>query len=451
MSQVIAAAAVLASASAHAGKIVTESSKDGRQNIETLEFNEKGQLRVTSNGLDSMGMIARDNRLYFFGELKGKPVAVDMLAAVKKLNDQGMKRPESDPAVEEIADIKPVGRKQTVAGIEGEVHAVTWVLTAKKRTEEIVLTRDPRLAAVIKGLSLDPGLMSQKPRKAELKEQVHALGAFLLKSTTSVVTSADFSPTPDERFALKAKPGDDMDTIMEIVMSAAFGAMGAAVGAVADATGKAMSEAVVKPEAETPPGPLEPTLEEANRKLLEISPAFGLQLQAPPIADYAAKGWSAINVGGVSMFTPPGWKLDEQNTQGESSASAGLVAPGNDMYIELRFFRDAPRRDGIAFEEARDGYASAKERRDRGIMLGYAPLSVDGSFGHIEIMNSGGVEKNPDGSLAHRMNRFQGAKRVGENILKADFTATFAQADQAKFGPTVLNIIRSIQFKNIKE
>jgi hypothetical protein len=66
--------------------------------------------------------------------------------------------------------------------------------------------------------------MSQKPRKAELKEQVHALGAFLLKSQNSVVTSADFSPTPDARFALKAKPGDDVDTIMEIVMSAAFGA-----------------------------------------------------------------------------------------------------------------------------------------------------------------------------------------------------------------------------------
>ncbi len=236
---------------------------------------------------------------------------------------------------------------------------------------------------------------------------------------------------------------------MEIVMSAALAPIGAAMDAVADATGKALSGATAKPEAEAPAAPLEPTLEEANSKLLAISPPFGLQLNASPIADYAAKGWSSINVGGVSMFTPPGWKLDEQNTQGDSSASAGLVAPGNDMYIELRFFRDSPRRDGIAFEEASDNYASAKERRDRGVMLGYAPLSVDGSFGHIEIMNSGGVVKNPDGTLAHRMNRFQGTKRVGEDILKAEFTATFAQADQEKFGPTVLDIIRSIQFKNV--
>jgi len=247
VSRVIAAAALLASAPGHAGKIVTESDKDGRKNIETLEFNEKGQARVTSNGLDSLGMIARDKRLYFFGELKGKPKVVDMLAALKKLQDKGMKRPESDPAVEEIADIKPTGRKETIAGIEGEAHVVTWALAGKKRTEEIVLTRDPRLAGVIKGLSLDPGLMSRKPRKAELKEQVHALGAFLLKSQNSVVTSADFSPTPDARFALKAKPGDDVDTIMEIVMSAAFGAMGAAAGGPDGSKPKAAKEAGGKP------------------------------------------------------------------------------------------------------------------------------------------------------------------------------------------------------------
>jgi len=38
--------------------------------------------------------------LFFFGELKAKPKVVDLLAAVKKLKDKGMKRPESDPSVE---------------------------------------------------------------------------------------------------------------------------------------------------------------------------------------------------------------------------------------------------------------------------------------------------------------------------------------------------------------
>ncbi len=191
---------------------------------------------------------------------------------------------------------------------------------------------------------------------------------------------------------------------------------------------------------------LEPTIEEAQGKLLAISAPYGLQLTAPPVADYAAQGWSAITVGEISMFVPPGWTVVEQDHG--ASPEIGLAAPGNDGYIELRFIRDALRRPGIALEEAGSNYASAKERAEKGIVLGYAPLIVDGAVGHIEIMNSGGVEKNADGSLAHRMNRYQGAKRVGEELFSAEFRARFDQSGQDKFGPIILNIIRSIQFKN---
>lgn len=192
---------------------------------------------------------------------------------------------------------------------------------------------------------------------------------------------------------------------------------------------------------------LEPTLAEGNRKLLAISPPFGLQLAAPPMTDYAAQGWEAINVGAISMFAPPGWTVVEQDNG--AIPMVGLVSPGNDQYVELRFVRDALRRPGIALEDASDKYASAKERGAKGIVLGYAPLSVDGAFGHIEIMNAGGVEKNPDGSLAHRTNSYRGAKRVGEDIFNAEFRATFDQANQDKLGPTALNMIRSIQFRNV--
>ena len=222
MSATLAAAALLACAPVHAGKIVSESNERGMKHSEVLEFNDKGQVRVTGGGLDSLGLIVRDKRLYFFGEPKGKPKVVDVLAAMKKAQAKGRKRPETDPAVEEIAEIKPTGRKQTIAGIEGEAHTVAWVIAGKKRSEEVVLTRDPRLAPMIQGLSLDPGFLSQKPKKAELKEQVLALGAFLLKSPTSVVVSADFGPTPDERFTLKAKPTDNPDDVGAIL----FGAMG---------------------------------------------------------------------------------------------------------------------------------------------------------------------------------------------------------------------------------
>jgi hypothetical protein len=312
---------VLAVVPAHAGKIVTESSKDGRQNIETLEFNAKGQLRVTSNGLDSMGLIVRDNRPYFFGELKGKPAVVDMLAALKKLTDQGMKRPESDPAVEEIADIKPAGRKQTVAGIEGEVHAVTWTLAGKKRTEEIVLTRDPRLTAVIRSLSLDPGLMNNMPRKASLKEEVYARGYFLLKSQNSAVTAVDFSPAPDERFALKATPVDNVDTIMEIVMATAFGAVGAAVGAAGSAVGQAMGETAAKPEPRAEP--VEPTVSAAGETPLHDAARDG---DVAKVTTLLAKG-TDVNARNKIRNTP----LHVAAFRGEKGIAELLLAKGADL------------------------------------------------------------------------------------------------------------------------
>ena len=260
MSALLAAAALLACASAQAGKIVSETATDGRRNFQILEFNDKGQLRVTGEGIDSMGMIVRDRRIYLFGEVKGKPLVADLLAAVKMAEAQGKKRPDSDPNVEEIASIVPTGRKQTIAGIEGEVHTVTWVLAGKRRSEEAVLTRDPRLAAVIQGLSLDPGVLSQKPRKAELDEQAHAMGAFLLKAPNRVVTSAEFGPSPDARFTLRATPSDDPKVVGEILFSAMFGALqevGKAMAGAMQETGKAVAGATLggtAPAATAPSG-----------------------------------------------------------------------------------------------------------------------------------------------------------------------------------------------------
>lgn len=412
--KIIAAAALLASAPGHAGKIVTESNADGRQNIETLEFNDKGYVRITSNGMDSLGMIARDKRVYFFGELKGKPVVVDMLAAAGKLQAKGMKRPESDPAVEEIAAIKPTGRKQTVAGVDGEVHVVTWALAGKSRTEEIVLTRDPRLAGVIQGLALDPGLLSQKPRKTDLKAMVHALGAFLLQSPGSVVTSADFSPTPDARFALNAKPGDDVGLLMQIVMSAAFGALGQAVGAVTDATGKAMSEAFAKPE-----------------------PQAQSREPAKPLAGDTPLHKAARNGDNerVKALLAEGADVNAKSKDGEIALHLAAYS-GHKQIAELLIAKGAPvdARDNFGMTPLREAaYSGHREMADfllsRGADInaktihGDTPLhwsAFKGSKGVAELLLAKGADVNArknDGGTPLHLATFKGEKEIAEMLI----------------------------------
>jgi hypothetical protein len=97
-------------------------------------------------------------------------------------------------------------------------------------------------------------------------------------------------------------------------------------------------------------------------------------------------------------------------------------------------------------EEALEHYASARDRADRGVVLGFAPLSVDGAIGHVELMNSGGTVNEPDGSLTHRNNRYRGARRFGETVITVELKMTFAQADQDRFGPLALNAMRSVRF-----
>lgn len=189
---------------------------------------------------------------------------------------------------------------------------------------------------------------------------------------------------------------------------------------------------------------LEPPSQDAERKLLAISPPAGLQLSAPPVADYAAEGWMRVDLAAVSMYAPPGWVVTERDES--TFPTVVLVSPGNDAAVELRVLADALRRPGIALEDALQHYASAKERADRGVVLGYAPLTLDGAVGHVEIMNSGGTLTEADGSPTARNNSYRGAKRIGETVFTVELRMTFAQADQEKFGPLALNVMRSLRF-----
>lgn len=258
-------------AAAVSGRIVTQIDPADEEAVETIEFDDKGRLRVTAYNTDAIGMIAHDQSLYFFGELDGKPVVVDLIAAMKKIHEQGMRRPESDPAFEEIADVRPTGRKQTVAGIEGEVHTVSWVIGNEKRSEEVVLTRDPRLAPIAKSLSRDPAFTSDRPRKAVLKEEIYARGFFPLKTGNSVVTAVEFVPVAEERFALKAVPGDNAHLVGEMMTIAMIGALAEVMGADPAAMARAASKDISGPlpEGIARPEPMPEGLQNALDKLPE--------------------------------------------------------------------------------------------------------------------------------------------------------------------------------------
>ncbi|MGH8108262.1 MAG: hypothetical protein ACREO1_06040 [Arenimonas sp.] len=454
LSRIIAIVSLSVSMTAHAGKITTESTVDGKQSVEIIEFNELGHARITSKGLDTIGVILRDQNVYFYGKLDGKPVVVDILAAVKKLAADGKSRPESKPGVEEIEDIKPTGRKQNVAGLVGEVHNVTWTLDGKKRNEEVVLSRDPRLGNLIKSLRIDPGMLSETPKKSDLREEAIARNYFLLKSELSSVTSVDFSPVADERFALKAPPVADVEVLLAVVLITAFEAIGDAVNSemkTDSGTANEVAEPATESESDSEESraPL-PSSKVMLDGLMAISPGGGLQLPAASNSDSA--NWPSFNVGLASVRIPPNLSVYSDDGKGSQDHTIGFTSMSGDFYVELRQRQDSDSSYmQTAVDHANSDYGRSPDRFKEGVILGFQPMLIDGAVGSVEIMNLYGRVKDEDGSLTPRMITWRGRWEKNDQIQSIELTARFDQDKQDKFAPIVSNILATIKASNTPE
>ncbi|MGH8050885.1 MAG: hypothetical protein ACREPB_09530 [Arenimonas sp.] len=451
ISRIIAITTLSISMSAQAGKITIESMSDGKQSVETIEFNALGQARITSKGAESMGIILRDRNVYFFGKLEGSDAVVDVLAVVKKLAAEGKNRPESKPGVEEIEDIKPTGRKQTVAGLKGEVHVVTWTLDGKKRSEEVVMSRDPRLGKLIESLRIDPGMLSEKPKKSDLREEAIARNYFLLKSDQSSVTSVDFSPAADEQFRLKAKPAAEVDVLMAIIFTAAFQIVGDAINDTMKAVTETVND-VVAPvagadaETEASRAPL-PSNQIMLDGLLAISPAKGLQI--PTANNTDVTNWNSFNVGLGSVRIPPSLSVYSDDGKGTEDHTVGFTSMSGDLYIELRQRQNSDSSYmQTAYDHANSDYSRSPDRFKEGVVLGFQPMLIDGAVGSVEIMNMYGRVKDEDGSLTPRMITWRGRWEKNDLVHSIELTARFDQAQQEKFAPMVSSILSTIKTSN---
>lgn len=449
--RIIVFATLFISISAHAGKITTESTVDGKQSVEILEFNALGHARITSQGSDVIGIIIRDQNVYFFGKLDDKPVVVDILATVKKLATEGKKRPENKPGVEVIEDIKPTGRKQNVAGLVGEVHNVTWTLDGKKRNEEIVLSSDPRLGNLIKSLAIDPSVLSEKPKKSEIREEVIARNYLLLKSDQHIVTSVDFAPATDERFALKATPVDDIEVLFAVVLTMAFEAMKETVATTVNSVSETVNE-VIQPTTEDSSetgasrAPL-PSNQVMLDGLIAISTGAGLQLPAPTSTD--TTNWINFKVGLASVLIPPSLSVYADDGTGTEDHTVSFTSMSGDFYIELRQRQNSDSNYmQTAVDHANSDYGRSLDRLKEGVIFGFQPIVIDGAVGSIEIMNMYGREKDEDGSLTPRMISWRGRLEQNDLIHSIELTARFSQDQQEKFAPLVSSILSTIKTGN---
>jgi len=161
-------------------------------------------------------LIAREGKVYAVTQQDGKPMVIDVGAMMRMLGPMltQMAPPRTFDDVGEFKGIRPLGRKETVAGIEGTVHEVVY-LTRDGREErtEMVLSRDPRLvemgrAMMSMGMAFQQAIGQATPPGSEvLERQLRDNGEGVLRFGKDYRLLSMSGTTPDSsRFQLPAEP-----------------------------------------------------------------------------------------------------------------------------------------------------------------------------------------------------------------------------------------------------
>jgi hypothetical protein len=225
---VIGAALTCSAATALAGAADVRNS-DGR----SMKFEYKGDdlLRVNMGNEDAY-MIRRDDTMYMVSNADGQLMVVDMSQALNMF--AGMAQGATPDTVEgKLLSMKATGRKETVAGIKGEVYEARFIDDkGKERTAELVLAKDKRAVdfqrAMFGMISSMAGAAGADTSAAiAMQNKLSAMNMGVLRYDDEMwVANISDRKIDASRFELPAEPMD---------LSALGGIMGAAGGGGASA------------------------------------------------------------------------------------------------------------------------------------------------------------------------------------------------------------------------
>jgi len=115
---------------------------DSGGQITTMEYRDGGFLRMGVS--NESYMLVRDEKLYMVNGTPGEEMVIDASAVLGAI---GGMVPEIAPTATEVVDIDKTGRRETVAGIEGEVWIFSYTdVDGYRQSEEMVVSRDRRVA-----------------------------------------------------------------------------------------------------------------------------------------------------------------------------------------------------------------------------------------------------------------------------------------------------------------
>ena len=187
-------------------------SKDG--DVSRFEYS-GDMLRIGVGGQAEGYMIMRDNRVYVVNESDGNLMVMDISQALVMF---GAMANAATPSMtdDEVISLEATGRKETHAGITGEVYILRYRDSdGTERESELVLTDDKRalefrdaMLRFAQAMARNMG-SSQQPASNDMQKELMALNKGVLRyGEEMTVVSLDMDAVDASRFELPAPPTD---------------------------------------------------------------------------------------------------------------------------------------------------------------------------------------------------------------------------------------------------
>ena len=172
------------------GKATIKSGQGSQSVIMTLEYADVDKVRMNmpqqqeGNGY----MLMRDGKAWMVMDMQGQVMVMDMAQMAGMA--RGMGGPPQDEAIkQELIKSKRTGRKETVAGYDGEVYEITWRDNFGTHTAEAVLSTHPDVVEYSRAwMNFAQSMDSSMGHNAGSK---NSIGSFLDKEGKGILKMGD--------------------------------------------------------------------------------------------------------------------------------------------------------------------------------------------------------------------------------------------------------------------
>ncbi len=131
-------------------------------------------------------MLVREGRLYSVQTARGRTMVMDMTAMGSRI--PGGAAPSGVASATALVEMRPTGRRETLAGVEGEVYRVTWRNSeGREQTDVAVLSRDDLAVELTRAFHQ----FSRAQAKASGQSAPDAMGEALVERGLGILRFSD--------------------------------------------------------------------------------------------------------------------------------------------------------------------------------------------------------------------------------------------------------------------